>query len=205
MGLPRITLGLGLVVTLLIAGCGGAAQGTAVVAPMAAPPPLRAVAPGLATPAIVPKAPAGYVEMKILGVTPAGGAARVELVDPSEKIVLRIFVGGTEGHSINLRSEKRRPERPLTHDLLDRVLHELDAEILQAQVDDLKNGVFLGTLVLRRGDKTISIDARPSDVIALAIGTNAPIYVAKHVLAEAGVARNEGDEEESTVRGAASP
>src|SRR5690348_12081637 len=88
--------------------------------------------------AILAGAPDGYVPMTVGSVTPLrGGDARVELVSASQQVV-NVFVGGTEGQSLRLRMAKRAPARPLTHDLLDRMLRELNAEVVQAQIDELR-------------------------------------------------------------------
>lgn len=167
------------------------ARGPAVVAapitvPVVAPAGSTDAGPSPATAPqpIVAHAPPGYVEVQVLRVVPYGDAASVELGAPPDERVLRMVVGGTEGHSLLLRREKRASPRPLTHDLFDHALRELDAEIVQAQIDDLRDGTFIGTLVLKQEDRLVTLDARPSDAIALAIGARAPIYVAERVLAE---------------------
>lgn len=131
-----------------------------------------------------PHAPSGYVPVTVASIKPQGSDAVVELVSPSRQIV-QVFVGGTEGQSLRFRSAGRTPPRPLTHDLLDSVLRELHGEVVQAQVDELRDGVFFGTLVVSQDGRAISLDARPSDAIALAVGAKAPIYMAKRVLREA--------------------
>src|SRR5262249_29429298 len=102
-------------------------------------------------------------------------------------VALPIFIGGTEGSSIDLRMKGEKPPRPLTHDLLDSILRELHASIVQVQVDALVGNVFHGSILLRTNGRVIRIDARPSDAIALAIGSRAPIYVAQAVLDQAGI------------------
>jgi len=123
-------------------------------------------------------------------VTPEGLERAVELVDRETKKVVTMHIGGTEGHSITLRSLQRPPDRPLTHDILDTMLHELHAEILQVQIDKLERGVFHGTIIIVHEDRTIPIDARPSDAVALAIGAKAPIYMARTVIEKSGEDRN---------------
>src|SRR5262249_35428984 len=77
--------------------------------------------------------------------------------------------------------------RPLTHDLMDSTLHELHAKVVKVQVDELRDGVFIGSIFVRSGNRVFRVDARPSDAIALAIGNHVPIYVARAVLDEAGI------------------
>jgi bifunctional DNase/RNase len=77
-------------------------------------------------------------------------------------------------------------ERPLTHDLLDAVIRELDSELVKVQVDELRDSIFIGSVFLRREGKIVEIDARPSDAIALALGSKVPIFMAREVLERAG-------------------
>lgn len=132
-------------------------------------------------------APEGYQEMTVAGVAPTADGEAVLLVDQERTVIVPIFVGGTEALSIQLRSRKQRYERPLTHDLLDAVMRELGGSLVKVHVDDLKGTTFVGAIFLRVGNKTVEIDARPSDAIALAIGNHVPIFVAKRVIAQTGV------------------
>ncbi len=135
--------------------------------------------------------PAGYVAMAPVARKSSFGHA-VLLMHPTKRLAIPIYVGGTEGFSIQLRLEGRNFNRPLTHDLLDRMTAALGAKLLRAQVDRLRDGVFEGSVVLlHRGDgadaEVVKFDARPSDAIALAIGNEVPIFVAPDVIREAGV------------------
>jgi bifunctional DNase/RNase len=157
-------------------------------------------APRVGTPGPLAHAPFGYVEMTVGSITPQGSSqARVELVSASHELV-PVFVGGTEGTSLRLRMANEKAVRPLTHDLLDSALCELDADVVQAQIDELRDDVFIGTLVLRQHGRLIKIDARPSDAIAVAVGAKAPIYMAKRVLREAATPRDDDDDSASPAR-----
>ncbi|MBI5532706.1 MAG: bifunctional nuclease family protein [Deltaproteobacteria bacterium] len=127
-----------------------------------------------------------------VGTTPQGGKV-VMLVDADQKIVLPIFVGGTEALSIELRLDHRRYQRPLTHDLLDSVMRELRGELEKVHVNELRDNVYIGAVFVRDGRRVAEIDARPSDAIALALGADAPIFVARAVIEKAGVRREEFD------------
>lgn len=131
--------------------------------------------------------PAGYVRMKIGGVAPTRSGNAVVLMDPDEQRALLIFVGGTEALSIGLRLQNRKYPRPLTHDLVDRVLGEFDGHIVRAQVDRLQQGVFFGSVYFTRGQDVVRLDSRPSDALALAVGSAAPIFVAQQLIDDAGV------------------
>jgi uncharacterized protein len=134
-----------------------------------------------------PERPQGYVEMKVASIEgPLPDSGIVVLATLDRAMTMSLAIGGTEALSIALRYSGRTYVRPLTHDLLDHAIHDLGARVAQVQIDDLQDGVFLGRIVLITADRIIDLDARPSDAIALALGNGVPIYVAKHVLDEAG-------------------
>ncbi len=170
-------------VTMFLAACGGATSRAPAV-------PIGNVATAPAPtsePELPPAAPPGYLEMHADQVVMIQDGAAVLLGADDEPLQLPIFIGGTEGHSIELRLTGSRAPRPLTHDLLDRMLDRLGGTIAKVQVDRLTDGVFHGSVHVRASGKLIRFDARPSDAIALAIGAPAPIFVARAVLDEAGV------------------
>lgn len=141
-----------------------------------------------ATPSPAPAAGAGYVRVRVGGVTrlPHGGDA-VLLVEDGKRRALPIFIGGTEALSIQLRLKKQPFVRPLTHDLLDASIRKLGGKVESVRVDKIEGNVFHGTLVLSSGDQRFELDARPSDAIAVAIGNDVPIHVARSVLDHAGL------------------
>ena len=96
--------------------------------------------------------------------------------------------------AIHLRMERRRFERPLTHDLLDDVIERLGGRLMKVQVDDLKGDTFVGSIFLEAGGRLHVIDARPSDAIALAVGNRIPIYVSDEVMRRAGITREKLEE-----------
>jgi uncharacterized protein len=131
-------------------------------------------------PALVP------MEVLRIASTPDGQAV-VILRSASERKLLPIWIGDAEATAIQLRLNGRRPPRPLTHDLLERVIAQLGARLTKVHVEDLRDKVFYGRVFLRQGSRDLDIDARPSDSIALAVGGRVPILVARKVLDEAGV------------------
>jgi len=128
------------------------------------------------------------VEMNVVAVLPVrGGGAAVVLVDSSKSTILPIVVGGTEALSINLRLAKQRPGRPLTHDLLDTIVHELGGKVVRSQVDEIRGETFIGSVFVEVKERVVRVDARPSDAIALALGNALPVFVSRKVLDVAGV------------------
>ncbi len=132
------------------------------------------------------KPPAGFVEMTVVGVLDNKGTHAVVLRDESGTL-LPIWIGDSEAFAIQLRLGRQRFQRPLTHDLLDKIMHELGGVLVKVQVDDLKNNTFLGTIFIQHSGKLLSFDARPSDSIALAVGNQAPIFISRKVLKQAGI------------------
>ena len=135
-------------------------------------------------------APPDYVRMHASDVVPLRQGEAVLLLDEKETVAIPIFIGGTEATSIRLRLAKRRYERPLTHDLFDSLMREVGAQLLKVQVDDLKNGTFLGSVFVRASGRVFELDARPSDAIALAIGSRVPVFVACRVIEASAIPRS---------------
>jgi uncharacterized protein len=136
--------------------------------------------------------PAGYVEVRVLDViTLSGEGDTLLLVDDVSNIVLPIAIGGTEGNAIVGRVRGQPPRRPHTHDLLDDAVRKLGGSIVKVHVDELRDGIFHGSVYIRNAEKKIiRLDSRASDAVALGIGNGVPIYVAKKVLDEAGLERD---------------
>jgi bifunctional DNase/RNase len=130
--------------------------------------------------------PEGFVEMTVANLIEYRGSQAVVLKTLSGDYSLEIWIGPSEAFAIDLRLNRRRFQRPLTHDLLDTILREMGGKLIKIQVDDLKDNTFVGTVFIKHNQRVIPIDARPSDSIALALGNRAPIFVAKKVLERAG-------------------
>ena len=92
-----------------------------------------------------------------------------------------IVIGIVEIFAIDRRLKGIKPPRPMTHDLLASVIENLGAKIEKIVINDLRNHTFYAKIHLSLDGRTIQIDSRPSDAIALGAASNAPIYVAEHV------------------------
>ena len=133
----------------------------------------------------------------------------VLLKSEDDERTLPIFIGVPEAQAIALHINGVAPPRPMTHDLLKNVLDVLEGRLEHVEVHDLNEGTFYGRLVLSFEGRSIEVDSRPSDAIALALRCHTPIFVAENVMDEAGIImeaeETEGeqtsDEEESVREG----
>ncbi|HUV41390.1 MAG TPA: bifunctional nuclease family protein [Sedimentisphaerales bacterium] len=96
-----------------------------------------------------------------------------------------IIIGTMEVFAIDRRLKGIKAPRPMTHDLLDRVIESLGAKIKKIVINDLKSHTFYATLHLSMNSRTVKIDCRPSDAIALSVKSNTAIYVSDHVFEKA--------------------
>lgn len=96
-----------------------------------------------------------------------------------------IFIGPFETLAIQMAIEGSNPERPLTHDLLRIMIDKLGGKVERITIDDLWQGTFYSKITVQHGGSSMDIDARPSDAIAIALRTHAPIYMAENVIEDA--------------------
>ncbi|NKB89917.1 MAG: bifunctional nuclease family protein [Acidobacteria bacterium] len=124
------------------------------------------------------------VRMQISGlmVDPVTNMPIVILKDDSGEHVLPIWVGVYEANAIALKLEDIAPPRPMTHDLLHDVVGQLGAEIRRILISDLRDNTYYARVDLERKGEQLSIDARPSDALALALRADAPVFVETSVL-----------------------
>jgi bifunctional DNase/RNase len=127
------------------------------------------------------------IEMTIKGlmVDPITNMPIVILRDEEGQRVLPIWVGIFEANAIALQIENISTPRPMTHDLLRNVIHDLKASVQKIVVCDLQENTFYALIYLSLAQGTVAIDARPSDAIALALRTRAPIFVEDSVIEHA--------------------
>ena len=124
------------------------------------------------------------IEMTIKGlmVDPVTNMPIIILRDDAGDRVLPIWVGIFEANAIALQIENVATPRPMTHDLLRNVIEDLDGAVQKVVVSELKESTFFAVIHLAVRGEPVLIDARPSDAIALALRTKAPIYVEEDVI-----------------------
>ena len=106
----------------------------------------------------------------------------VILQSVEKNTLLPIWVGIFEANAIALQIERIDTPRPLTHDLIKNILLQLNANVDKIVVTDLQENTFYAVIHLQMNGDHITIDSRPSDAIALALRTDAPIYVTEEVI-----------------------
>ena len=120
----------------------------------------------------------------------------VLLVDQAETLALPIWIGTPEAQSIALELQGVKMPRPMTHDLMRAMLTHLTVNVSRIVVTDLQNGTYFAEIHLSRNGADVVVDSRPSDAIALALRTEAPIYVEEKVAATAIPLKKTFDEHE---------
>jgi uncharacterized protein len=138
------------------------------------------------------------LQLDILSLTsnqPQTGSFALVLGERNGKRRLPIIIGFNEAQAIAMEIEKISVNRPMTHDLFKSFAMSFNFTIEEIVITDLKEGIFFARIICSNKDKTIEIDARPSDAIAIGVRFNVPIYAAESVMAEGGIEVNEDEED----------
>jgi bifunctional DNase/RNase len=127
------------------------------------------------------------VEVRIRGLMmdPATNMPIVVLKDVASDTVMPIWVGIFEANAIAIEIEKMAAPRPMTHDLTRNLIRHLNGLLERVVITELRDDTFFAVLWVRQDNEPITIDARPSDAIALALRADCPIYVSEQVLQSA--------------------
>lgn len=143
----------------------------------------------------------GFIEMRVGGLTldPVTKTPIVILKDAENKLTLPIWIGLMEATAMATELEGIKMARPMTHDLLRRIITDLGGAIESIEVTDLKDNTYYAAIHLQAGDKTLIIDSRPSDAISLALRTQSPIFVAKKVLETSSVLQQNEETQEQNL------
>ena len=131
----------------------------------------------------------GFTEMQVdsIRVHMPSGQHVVILKDRAAERYLPIWIGIYEANAIALKITGITPDRPITHDLMTNIFKDLGASITRIEVSSLSSDVFYARIFMAVDGRTLDIDARPSDAIALAVRSDIPILVSDEVLEKAGV------------------
>ena len=135
---------------------------------------------------------------------------RVSLMSQQRIVILReidderylpIWIGTPEADSITIALQEVEVARPLTHDLVKNIFNSFDARILRVEVVALQEDTFYGNIVAEVDGRTVNIDSRPSDALALAVRAHVPIMVSKTVMDMAGIIPEDDMQEEGEELG----
>lgn len=123
-------------------------------------------------------------------------SVRVSLMSQHRVVVLKevdgdrylpIWIGPFEADAITIQLQGVEVARPMTHDLLMRIITTLEAQVLRVVINDLQSETFYATIVVDAAGELVDIDARPSDAIALAVRARVPIFIADTVMDRASI------------------
>ncbi|MBS2028833.1 MAG: bifunctional nuclease family protein [Deltaproteobacteria bacterium] len=128
--------------------------------------------------------PSKPLELEGLGIEPDSKTPVILLREPESDTQIPIWIGEPEAMAIAAELEDVTPPRPLTHDLLVAVIEQVGFTVEYVEISDLQDGTFHAEIRLIRGDERLTLDARPSDAIALALRTQSKIMVNTRVLEE---------------------
>ncbi len=134
-----------------------------------------------------------------LGFDPKNMSPIVLLRDSEERNFLPIWIGMFEAAAIAMELQEFKPPRPMTHDLITKMIDALSGNVVRIIINEIVENTFYAIIEVKEGDKTKvhKIDARPSDAIAIAVRTDVPIFVSEQVMMKAKMVNAEKDEEES--------
>jgi uncharacterized protein len=129
------------------------------------------------------------MEVKIyrLVVDPSSMQPVVLLADPSGKMAMPIWIGPNEAAAIQGELEGTKPPRPMTHDILERVIRRLNGTVRRIVITEEKEGIYHAIIVLEKDRTPLELDARPSDSIAMALKFKAPILISRGLFKEKAV------------------
>jgi len=130
------------------------------------------------------------IKLNVLGLSYSQtqtGAYALVLSEENGERRIPIIIGGFEAQAIAIELEGLKPPRPLTHDLFKDFAKSFEIEVTEVNIYKLEEGVFFSELICKNHNKTLNIDARTSDAIAIAIRFKCPIFTTSDIIAKAGI------------------
>ncbi|MBG90549.1 MAG: hypothetical protein CL521_01890 [Actinobacteria bacterium] len=135
-----------------------------------------------------------------LGFDPKNMSPIVLLKDNEDRNFLPIWIGMFEAAAIAMELQEFKPPRPMTHDLLTKLINQLNGNVKKVIINEIIENTFYAIIEVEKENKdeeTLKIDSRPSDAIAVAVREKCPIYVSESVMMKAKMVNAEKDEEET--------
>jgi uncharacterized protein len=139
------------------------------------------------------------IEMKVAGIAldAVSRSPIILLKDASDRRALPIYISQEQAKAIVNALEKQTPPRPFTHDLIVNIFDSCDLKVERITINSLQDNTFYASIAINTNGQIREIDARPSDAIAIAIRTKAPIWVIEEVIADASIpVDRDADEQE---------
>jgi bifunctional DNase/RNase len=118
------------------------------------------------------------------------------LKDANSNRYVPIWIGPFEAEAITIELQEIPPPRPMTHDLIKSVIHELGGRVVHVLISELHNDVYYARIVIEIDGRQVDIDSRSSDAIAVAVRAKVPIFVADSVMAKAAIEPDEDVQQE---------
>ena len=112
---------------------------------------------------------------------------------------LPIWIGHPEAAAILMKLQGASTPRPMTHDLVTDMLEQLDAQVIRITVTELKESTFYASITVQQNGSEVEIDSRPSDALALAVRTDAPIFVSDQVIEDSAIEFGGEPEEQDEI------
>lgn len=125
------------------------------------------------------------VELYQVIITEGSPTQGIVLREKSGERIIPIFIGYAEAMAIDRKLKDVEVPRPLTHDLLKGLIEQMGGKMERVVLNDLRDGTYYALLCINRDGETIEVDARPSDAIALAVRTGAPLFADEEVIRKA--------------------
>ena len=132
----------------------------------------------------------GKIKLNVLGISYSqtqSGAYALVLSEENGNRRIPIIVGGFEAQAIAIELEGLSPPRPLTHDLFKNFSESYGIRVLEVNIHKLEDGVFFANILCDNGDQQLTLDARTSDAIALALRFQCPIFTTDEIVEKAGI------------------
>ncbi|NDC82082.1 bifunctional nuclease family protein [bacterium] len=140
------------------------------------------------------------IEMQLggLGFDPKNMSPIVLLRDMEDRNFLPIWIGMFEAAAIAMELQEFKPPRPMTHDLITKLIELFGGKVVKVAINDILDNTFYAFVeILSNSGTSLKVDARPSDAIAIAVRTGSPVFVSESVMAKAKMVNAEKDEEEA--------
>lgn len=141
------------------------------------------------------------IRLSVLGISYSQiqtGAYALILAQVNGPFRIPVVIGAAEAQSIALKMEGIIPPRPMTHDLFCSFAHAFGVKLVEVFIYKFEDGIFSSELTFTDGERTVTIDSRTSDAIAIAMRTNAPIFTTPEILNETGFEMEAQDDTEDS-------